>query len=57
MARKTDYAHVMGIIFSSELCSETDFVCLLKHELLKLNITESTSCLITSSRKGVIIFG
>ena len=55
VARQTDDSDVMCEILASELCSETDLVSLFENLLLKLDITESTTCLITCSRKCVIV--
>ena len=55
VARQTYDADVVGEIFSSELCSETDLVGLLKHLLLKFHVTESPSGLIAGRRQSVIV--
>ena len=55
VSRKADYSHVVSEILAAELCAEANFVSLLEELLLKFDVTEGTSCLITSGRELVII--
>ena len=55
MAWKTDDADIVSEIFSAELCTETDLVCLFKYLFLKFHITESASGFITCRRQCIII--
>ena len=55
VAGQTDNAYIMSIIFTSELCTQTNLMRFFKNFLFQFDITESTSVLITRSRKIVVI--
>ena len=52
---KTNHTDVVCHIFATELCTKTDLVCLLEQLLLKFDVAESTTCLVTSRRECVVV--
>jgi len=55
MARKSYDTDVVSEIFSAELGTETDLVRFFENLFLEFDIAECASCLVTCSRKGIII--
>ena len=56
MAWQTDHADVVSQVFASELCSESDLVCLLQEFVLQVDVAEGASCLVAGSRQRVVVF-
>ena len=57
MARKPDDTDIMSEIFSSELGTKANLMCLFQKLLLQLHVAERPSGLISGSRQFIIIMG
>ena len=55
MARQTDDANVVGQILAAELCAQTNLMGLFEQFVLKVDVAESTSCLVASRGQSVVI--
>ena len=55
MTRQTNYADVVSQVFSTELCTQANFVCFVQQLLFKVNVAEGTSCFVASSGQVVVV--
>ena len=55
VTRQTDHTDVVGQILATELSTEADLVGLFQQFLLKVDVTEGTTCLITCGGQTIVI--
>ena len=55
MTWQTDHADIMSQVLSSELCTQSDLMCLEQQFLLKIDITEGTTGLVACGRQVVVV--
>ena len=56
MAWQTYNTNVVSKVFSTKLCAKTYLVCFLQQFLLKVDVAESTACLVACCRQVVVVF-
>ena len=55
VTRQANHAHIMSHILTTELCAETDLICLLQQLFLELDIAESTTGSVTRRWQTVVV--